>query len=694
MRTAVTTVLALLFSFPLPAQKASETIQVTLIEVPVTVMTSSGEPVRGLTKANFEIYDQGQKREITHFDMVDFAARAAQPSPGPLPAASMDSGAARRNFMLLFDMANSDASSLVRARTAALNFVDQQVQSGDRVAVGTMTFQNGFQLLATFSTDRKLVRHAIETLGMPKFFRAGDPLMITMRDVGVNEGVEMQPQASGRAAGTNAAEDTLRDIITGARRANDDQQRQLVIRQVNEFANMGRLLDRIAGRKQIILLSEGFDPRALQGKANALTSQDEAVERSALESGEIWKVDTDARYGSTEAKSELQRMIDALRRSDVVLHAMDIKGLRGTVDAREGTSSKSNDSLYLLTRDTGGQVFRNANNLGDDFALLLKSQEVTYVLGFIGGGSAPGKFHNLKVKVVNVPGGRVNYRVGYYEPSPTTTDVDRLLTAGEIIVNSIPADAVKIEAMPAAFPHAGGPAEVPVIVEADGRSLLQRATGPSLRAEFFVYAFDDHELIRDFTYQRVELDLNKLREKLMANGVKFYSTLNLPHGDYSIRVLVRVDGSRNGFRLVPLHVPAAGEPSATMAFHDTGEWVMVKAPDRAGARPYPFSIEGKALIPSVVPVVAGGGPYDVAVLTYNVPADTQNVAAQIEDAAGTAQHAPFSLVGHTSADDAGGVKLLFTFAPPQLARGDYSLVVNLHQKDGSQRQVKLPFKVN
>lgn len=121
---------------------------------------------------------------------------------------------------------------------------------------------------------------------------------------------------------------------------------------------------------------------------------------------------------------------------------------------------------------------------------------------------------------------------------------------------------------------------------------------------------------------------------------------------------------------------------------------MVKAPDRAGARPYPFSIEGKALIPSVVPILAGGGPYDVALLTYNVPAENLNVAAQIEDAAGTAQRAPLSLVGRTSPDDAGGVKLLFTFAPPQLARGDYSLVWNLRQKDGNQRQVKLPFRVN
>ncbi len=693
MRTFITAILAVLLALPLPAQKASETIQVTLIEVPVTVTTSNGEPVRGLTKANFEIYDLGKKREISNFDMVDFAARAGQPAG--LNVAPVGGGAARRNFMLLFDLANSDVNSLVRARTAALNFVEQQLLPGDRVAVGTMTFQRGFQLLATFSTDRKLVRHAIDTLGMPKFFRAGDPLLMTMSDLGADDAA--QRGAAGdlrKSGGSDAAMENLRDLVQAQTRANDEQQRQAVIRQVNDYTNMGRLFDRIAGRKQVILLSEGFDPKALQGKRNSLNSQDEAMERAAAESGEIWKIDTDNRYGSTEAKSELQRMIDALRRSDVVLSAMDIKGLRGTVDARDGVSTKSNESLYLLTRDTGGQVYKNANNLADEFARLLKSQEVTYVLGFNGAGTQPGKFHNLKVKLVNVPGGRVNYRLGYYEPTPTTTDVDRLLTAGEIIVNSIPVEAVKIGAMPAALPHANGPAEVPVIVEVDGKSLLEGAKGTGVAAEFFVYAFDNQELIRDFAYQRVGLDLSKLREKLMTRGVKFYSTLNLPPGDYSIRVLVRADGSRNGFQSTPLHVPAAGEASAAIAFNDTGQWVMVKAPDRAGARPYPFSIEGKALIPSVVPVVAGQGPYDVALLTYNVPPDNLNVAAQIEDAAGTAQRAPFSLVGRTSADDAGGVKLLFTFAPPQLARGDYSLVVNLRPKDGNQRQVKLPFRVN
>jgi hypothetical protein len=486
--------------------------------------------------------------------------------------------------------------------------------------------------------------------------------------------------------------ENLQDISLASQKASDENQRRYVIRQIADFSSMGRALDRVAGRKEVILLSEGFDTTMLQGR-NSSTAEDTRTENAAAESGELWKVDTDARYGSTEAKGELQRMVDALRRSDVVLNAVDIKGLRGSIDARAGITSKSNDALHLLTRDTGGQVFRNSNDLGQDLARMLKSHEVTYVLGFSGAAKTPGKFHNLKVKVVNVPGARLSHRPGYYEPAPVTSDFDRFLTAGEIIVNSIPIDTVKIATMATAFPQKDAAAEVPVIIQVDGKKLIEDAKGNTAQAEFFLYAFDSQELIRDYTYQRVAFDLNKVRDRLSGRGIKFYGTLKLPPGDYTIRTLVR-DGTSNGFSSVPLHVPAAGEPSAAIALHDTAEWLMVKGQDRSAGKPYPFQVGDKAIVPSVMPILATGS-YDVAVLTYNIPADNLNVAAHVEDSAGTAQTAPISLVGRTEADASGGVKLLFKFTPPQIARGDYSLILDLRDKNGANpRRVTMPFRVN
>src|SRR6185436_12166554 len=107
-------------------------------------------------------------------------------------------------------------------------------------------------------------------------------------------------------------------------------------------------------------------------------------------------------------------MGELLRRSDVVLHAIDIKGLRTDVDASAGLKRSSNEGLYLLTRPTGGEVFKNANDLSSSFRSLLKRQEVVYILGFQASGSNPGRFHSLKVKV-KMPGATASHRSGYYE---------------------------------------------------------------------------------------------------------------------------------------------------------------------------------------------------------------------------------------------------------------------------------------
>src|SRR5204863_2308518 len=80
--------------------KLSETVNVHLVEVPVTVVDRDGNAVRGLTKENFEVIDQGKAREITAFDAVDFASSSMRGTSPLNPSA-------RRNFLLLFDMSFS-----------------------------------------------------------------------------------------------------------------------------------------------------------------------------------------------------------------------------------------------------------------------------------------------------------------------------------------------------------------------------------------------------------------------------------------------------------------------------------------------------------------------------------------------------------------------------------------------------------
>src|SRR5918912_11868 len=134
-----------------------ESINVNVIEVPVTVVDGSGNPVRGLTAANFKLVDQGKERAITSFDTIDLSMQQSAVAPM--------NPAARRNFMLLFDLSFSTPKSLQRAKEAAQNFVAKSVLPRDLVGVGTIDVEHGFRLLTAFTTDRELVAEAIANPG-------------------------------------------------------------------------------------------------------------------------------------------------------------------------------------------------------------------------------------------------------------------------------------------------------------------------------------------------------------------------------------------------------------------------------------------------------------------------------------------------------------------------------------------------
>src|SRR5947199_9006065 len=85
-----------------------ETASVVSIEVPVTVVRGD-EPVRGLSAADFELYDGRKKQAISGFEVVDLAAAspgAAAAAPAVAPAGGVPL-AGRRHFLLLFDLSFS-----------------------------------------------------------------------------------------------------------------------------------------------------------------------------------------------------------------------------------------------------------------------------------------------------------------------------------------------------------------------------------------------------------------------------------------------------------------------------------------------------------------------------------------------------------------------------------------------------------
>jgi VWFA-related protein len=539
----------------------NESITVNVVEVPVTVLDASGNAVRGLTAANFKLLDQGKEVAVASVDAIDFAARRTAGAVSPLHPA------ARRKFMLVFDAAFSKPASLARAQDAARQFVSKNAQPGDLVGVGVID-RRGFHLLAAFTSDRQLVADAISD---PGGLRTHDPLHISRDGFAVNTGLVWVKGATNPVTWHQFA------VVSAAQRENKEAMRGEVEKEIGFLDELATALRSVPGRKQLIFLSEGFDPRFVQGS--------DAREDLTYESGPLLFND-ERRFGTTSSASALRRMAGAFRGSDVVLHAIDIQGIRVDNDM-EGKFLNTNDGLRLLAQPTGGIVFKNVNDLGSEFERLMRAEEVVYVLSFSAPAKKAGRYHELTVKLVNVPGATASARAGYYEADAEPQQA-RALTNAEIVMNDVEQKELRTASVAVGFP-----ASVPVIVDVNGADLLKDVKESKLAVDVYLYAFDDEGNVRGRLYQKLDLDVAKVGEKLRANGLKYWATLALPPGKYAVKTLITA-GSKKGFARADVVVPAANELAAWPVYvDDNADGVLVKATTET----YPF----ERFVPAATP---------------------------------------------------------------------------------------------
>ncbi|HEY6844134.1 MAG TPA: VWA domain-containing protein [Thermoanaerobaculia bacterium] len=682
MRRLVVATSILLFSAAALFAQVRETVNVNYVEVPVTVVDSGGNPVRGLTKDRFELLDQGKAREITSFDTIDFA------SPQSMKSTSVLNPALRRSFLLLFDLTFSSPVGRAKAQEAALNFVARGMKRYDLAAIGTVDVDRGFRVITSFTTDRNLLAAAI---GNPATFRAADPLQIAGQlDVDLGQQPPGQQQQASRSDKDIQFDSVNAEIAREQTRMNERFYRSRIDREVKLLEGLARTMRMLPGRKQVVFFSEGFDPRLIEGR-DAQQIDETMQENQQVEAGEVWKIDMDLRYGNISSLKLVDELAAACRASDVVLNAVDIKGVRVNNSIEKGAVINSNAGLFLLSRPTGGEVFHNSNDLNADLEHMLRSQEVVYVLGFQPPVTQPGKFHGLRVRVKDLSGAHVSYRTGYYEHGSENA-LERTLTAAQIILNDIPQTDIGVAALAAPFPTAGKP-QVPVILEINGADLVKDAKTSTINVEIYLYAFDDDGLVRDRMFQVIGLDLGKVGDKLRDSGIKYYGTLSLPEGKYTIRSLVHVrETDRKGYARADIAVPSVNDVAVLPPFfvEQAGKWLMVKGSshDRTNAG-YPFQIGGDPFIPSAAVRMRRGEAREFALFVYNVTPDELAWETNVADSNGTEHAVTAKLLQETHGNDV--TKLVLQYSPDDRDSAPERLDVTIHKKGSSdERKVSVP----
>jgi VWFA-related protein len=145
---------------------------------------------------------------------------------------------------------------------------------------------------------------------------------------------------------------------------------------------------------------------------------------------------------TAEATSEKSRILDLAAQSDVIISALDARGLysteldassrgaRSAPDLMTGSTSEGHREAMSLNENvmaelaegTGGTFFHNSNDLEGGFRRLTETPEYLYVLEFsLEQVKRDGQYHRLKVKV-DQDELRLQARSGYFAAKPAKNE--------------------------------------------------------------------------------------------------------------------------------------------------------------------------------------------------------------------------------------------------------------------------------
>ena len=162
IRAALLAVVVGALALPLPAQeKLSETIVVRVLNVDVVVRDRAGKPVTGLTKDDFELWDNGKQQVITNLFEVK-----GTPPQGAVTASTVTVTAPPesrdRKIVMFIDNYSLPALRRNQILKSLEKFIDEKMQPGDKAMI--VTWQQAPKIALQFTSDRKKMHETIASL--------------------------------------------------------------------------------------------------------------------------------------------------------------------------------------------------------------------------------------------------------------------------------------------------------------------------------------------------------------------------------------------------------------------------------------------------------------------------------------------------------------------------------------------------
>lgn len=563
-----------------PARPGDDVVTITtnLVQLDVIVTDKEGKHVNDLRPEDFEIFENGKSKVITHFSYVAANAKSApQTSPpelesessrkttGGIQPARIPREQVQRSYALVVDDLGLSFESFGYVRKALTSFLEDQIQPNDLVAI--LRTSGSVGVLTQFTSDRQQLKTAIEQMRWVPLGRGGISAVPTLNE-----------QATGA---------DIRDSIQFTEEMEESRAGQFSVGTLGALSAIVDGMREMPGRKSLVVISEALRMFSAQGrntqlihalrqltdKANANSVTIYTLDASGLQSYTFEASDRVAGY-SYVIDPELMAASGGggvgvrpnppprtLPRADSLSaraeqdSAAAFRRLGALMNQREQQQLESHTVLSYLAQRTGGLFLRNRNDIGSGIERILDDQQGFYLIGYRPNDAVNTKtrartLRNLDVKV-NRPGLRVRSRAGYFGISEEAVNAgsrspEERLTAA--LLSPFAQQKIGLRLTSLFGDEPGGGAYLRSLLHLDAKDLEFKKDSSgrhTAKLDMLVVAFGDNgQVVDKFSYpQTVEIDEAQYQQ-VINDGLVY--VLNFPlkrGGPYQLRVAVRDAGS-------------------------------------------------------------------------------------------------------------------------------------------------------
>lgn len=534
-----------------PTGAASEAVpavqfrqEVNYVEVDAVVTDAQGNFVRDLRKEDFQVVEDGKPQNVTAFSLVDIPiATADRPlfAAAPiLPDVSSNKEVFDgRLYVLLLDDLHTNPLRSQMVMKAARQFIEKHMADNDMAAV--VHTSGRVDASQDFTRNKALLLRAVD-----KFI--GRKLRsLTLERVDI---INRQVDPSQNVSSTNPSGriDDPNDLERGFNARNA----------LLSIGSISGFLSGVRGRhKALLLFSEGIDYDTFDP--------------------------FNSRYASA-VMDEVREAIGAATRSNVSLYTVDPRGLTSLADetielgglpdgsnfnfgsALQSELLLAQNSLRTLADETGGFAAVNSNDFASAFDRIVRDNSSYYLLGYYpANDKRDGRQRKIQVKV-NRPGAVVRARKAYVAPrgkapnKPAPSGPNALSPQlRELMESPLPGSGLPFSVHAAAFKGVAPNATVTVSLVLDNTGLTFTEKDGMFENNVELTMVAVSTAGKSFPGERGSVAM-KLRpqthQAVLRNGFRIQSKLNVPPGQYQLRVGAReANGGRVGSVFVDLEVP-------------------------------------------------------------------------------------------------------------------------------------------